>query len=148
MFDAVASALDLVDINTFEAEAAMKLENCANTYSKSYYIDFLYDTVYDNVPSKQIIRAIIRAYREGFCKERLAYSFIYTLAKSIIKMAKKHNIKIIACSGGVFQNSLLIGILTRMSKKEKINLKFNRKLSANDENISFGQLMYYQHIKN
>ena len=40
LFDAVASALDIKDVNTFEAEAAMLLENCAKTYSKSYYIDF------------------------------------------------------------------------------------------------------------
>ncbi|MGH1387892.1 carbamoyltransferase HypF [Kordia sp.] len=148
LFDAVASALNIVDINTFEAEAPMRLENCANTYSKSYYIDFLHKKTYDRVPSKYIIEAIVKAYREGFCKERLAYSFIYTLAKSIIKIAKENQIKTIACSGGVFQNSLLVSILMRMMKKEKLNLKLNRKLSANDENISFGQLMYQQHIKN
>ncbi|WP_178989447.1 carbamoyltransferase HypF [Winogradskyella schleiferi] len=148
LFDAVASALDILDINTFEAEAPMLLENCANTYSKSYYIDFLHKKEYDEVPSKLIINAILKAHREGFCKERLVYSFIYTLAKSIIKMAKKYEFKIIACSGGVFQNALLVSILSQIAKKEDINLKFNCKLSSNDENISFGQLMYQQHIKN
>ena len=54
----------------------------------------------------------------------------------------------IACSGGVFQNALLVSMLSLMAKKDKINLKLNCKLSANDENISFGQLMYHQHIKN
>ncbi|WP_157663377.1 carbamoyltransferase HypF [Gilvibacter sp. SZ-19] len=148
LFDAAASALDLVDINTFEAEAAMRLEDCANTYSKSYYIDFLHDTTYNEIPSQYILKKLIKAYREGFCKERLAYSFIYTLAKSIIRVAKKNQINMIACSGGVFQNALLVSMLSLMAKKDKINLKLNCKLSANDENISFGQLMYHQHIKN
>ena len=147
LFDAVASALDILDINTFEAEAAILLESCANTYSKSYYIDFLHEETYDKIPSKKIIQAIIKAYREGLCKERLSYSFIYTLAKIIIKKAKTNNIKTIACSGGVFQNTLLVSILKLMTKKEGMNLKLNRKLSANDENISFGQWMYHQHIK-
>lgn len=148
LFDAVASALDIIDLNTFEAEAAMLLENCAAGYTKNNPIDFLHNDNYIEIPSRKIIEAIIKAYKNGLSKEHLAYSFIYTLAKTIIKMAKAHNMKIVACSGGVFQNSLLINILTQMSKKGKINFKFNRKLSANDENISFGQLMYYQHIKN
>ena len=148
LFDAVASALDIVDINTFEAEAAMQLENCAGRYSGSNYIDFLQETTYENIPSKQLIQTIVKAYREGFDKEQLAYSFIYTLAKSVIKMAKKNHVKIIASSGGVFQNALLVSILSQMAKKERISLKLNRKLSVNDENISFGQLMYYDHIKN
>lgn len=148
LFDAVASALNIKDINTFEAEDPMLLENCALTYSKSYYIDFLHNVDYDKVPSKLIIEVLIKAYNEGFCKELLAYSFIYTLAKSIITLSKKHNTNTIACSGGVFQNSLLIKILSRLCRSHKINLKINRKLSVNDENISFGQLMYFQNIKN
>jgi len=148
LFDAVASVLDIADINTFEAEAAMLLENCANLYYKSYYIDFLHEETYDKIPAKKIIQAIVKACREGFCKERLAYSFIYTLAKTIIKTAKANQIKTIACSGGVFQNALLVSILNQMTKKEGMHLILNRKLSANDENISFGQWMYHQHIKN
>ncbi len=148
LFDAVASALDLVDLNTFEAEAAMQLETCAKSYSKSYYIDFLYKKNYGKIPSNHIVQSIVKAYNEGFCKERLAYSFIYTLAKCILNVAKTNEIKTVACSGGVFQNSLLVFMLNQMTKKENINLKLNCKLSANDENISFGQLMYHQHIKN
>ncbi len=148
LFDAVASALDIKDVNTFEAEAPMLLENCALTYSKSYYINFLHNVDFEIVPSRLIIERLIKAHNEGFCKERLAYSFIYTLAKSIIKLSRKHNINTIACSGGVFQNNLLLDMLAKLSKNHKIKLKLNRKLSANDENISFGQLMYFQNIKN
>ena len=108
LFDAVASALDLVDLNTFEAEAAMQLETCAKSYSKSYYIDFLYKKNYGKIPSNHIVQSIVKAYNEGFCKERLAYSFIYTLAKCILNVAKTNEIKTVACSGGVFQNSLLV----------------------------------------
>lgn len=148
LFDAVAAALNIKDINTFEAEAALMLENYAFGYTKSYYIDFLQDVEYDVIPSKLIIGSIIEAFKKGFCKKRLAYSFIYTLAKSIIKLSLKYNVKNIACSGGVFQNSLLVSILTQLSKNQKVKLKLNRKLSVNDENISFGQLMYFQNITN
>ena len=126
----------------------MLLEDCASIYSKSYYIDFLHNIPYDTIPSKKIAEAVLKAYREGFCKERLAFSFIYTLAKSIITLSRKHQTTIIACSGGVFQNALLVSVLSKLCKSHKKVLKINCKLSSNDENISFGQLMYFQNIKN
>ena len=86
--------------------------------------------------------------KKGEKTNKLAASFIYTLALSIIKISEKENIKTIACSGGVFQNSVLVKMLSEMTEKSNIVLKINCKLSPNDENISFGQLMYYQHCKN
>lgn len=149
LFDAVASALDITDINTFEAEAAMRLENCARTSVNLDNVDLLAHIDYDKIPSKLLLKIILKAYKEdGISKAIVARSFIYTLAKSILKVAHKNGIKIIACSGGVFQNTVLVSMLHKMAEKEEIKLKLNRKLSSNDENISFGQLMYYQHIKN
>jgi hydrogenase maturation protein HypF len=149
LFDAVASALDITDTNTFEAEAAMRLENCAASLSNANCIDFLEDEVYDQIPSKLLLKKVLKAYqKDGHSKALIAQSFIYTLAKSVIKITKKNHIKTIACSGGVFQNALLVSMLHEMAEKAEINIKLNRKLSSNDENISFGQLMYYENIKN
>ena len=149
LFDAVASALDIIDINSYEAEAAMLLEDCANSYKNEDYVDLLEFKNYDTIPSKLLLQIVTKAYKlDGTSKAYIASSFIYTLTKLIVREALKNNIKTIACSGGVFQNSLLIKMLIERAKDENINLKFNRKLSANDENISFGQLMFYQNIKN
>ncbi len=148
LFDAVAAALDIVDINSYEAEAAMLLENCANNYKGEEWINFSQHRTHQEIPSSLIVQKILTAYRHGASKEFIAYSFIYTLANIIIEIGKENNTRIIACSGGVFQNSILLSILRNLAKKEKINIKINRKLSPNDENISFGQLMYHQHIKN
>ncbi|MEM6515943.1 MAG: carbamoyltransferase HypF [Bacteroidota bacterium] len=148
LFDAVASALDLADMNTFEGEAAILLENCANRYKGSDCIDFTKKDSSTIISPKFILESILNAYHNGLSKERLAFSFIYTLARIIVRFSTKNHIKIITCSGGVFQNATLISILKQMCKKQKIELKLNRKLSPNDENISFGQLMYHLFIKN
>lgn len=148
LFDAAASALDLIDINSFEAEAAILLEQCASNYTEGHPIDFLNEVESDTVPSREILQQLIEAYQSGAPKEKLAYSFIYTLAETIIRTAKQNDFKTIACSGGVFQNALLINILRKASIRENIQLKLNQKLSSNDENISFGQFMYHQYIKN
>lgn len=148
LFDAVASALHIVDINTFEAEAAMRLEDCAHSYSEEECIDFLAGKDYDEIPSKEIITALVNAKKEGDSNSKLAFSFLYTLAKIIITVAQKNALKIIVCSGGVFQNSVLCKLLLHLTQKEGMDLKLNRKLSSNDENISFGQVMYHLNIKN
>ena len=149
LFDAVASVLDLTDINSYEAEAAMLLENCANKYTGNEYVDLLEFKEYNNVPSKLILQIITKAYKiDKISKAHIAASFIYTLTKIIIDEALKNKVRTIVCSGGVFQNSVLISMLLKIAEKENIEIKINRKLPSNDENISFGQLMYYQNIKN
>lgn len=143
LFDAVASALELADYNTYEAEASMQLEQCAIRYSGAEPIDFLKGIAYNKIPSAYIVNQIFMHYKQGFHKAYLAYSFIYTLAQCIIRVAKDNNSKIIACSGGVFQNSILV----KMLLEAPVNIKLHQQLSPNDENIAFGQLQYFQHIK-
>ena len=147
LFDAVASLLGIIDVTSYEGEAAMLLENQARMYVGNDEVDFLAGVVFENIPTKTIIQNIHQAMVDGFSIPRIANSFIHTLARVIFNIAKQHNFSCIACSGGVFQNAVLIEKLIKLAENSGIKLKFNRILSSNDENISFGQLSYYQHIK-
>lgn len=148
LFDAVASLLDIIDKTSYEGEAAMLLENQALNYGGDDFIDFLEGLQYEIIPSKTLITNISKAKEEGISKVKIANSFIHTLALVILKITQQNDYKIIACSGGVFQNSVLVKKLSELSQNQGVKLKINRILSSNDENISFGQLCYYQHIKN
>ncbi|QLG44052.1 carbamoyltransferase HypF [Costertonia aggregata] len=148
LFDAVTSLLLDIDTTSYEGEAAMLLENQARNYKGTDYIDFLFGVDYQKVPIKIITQNIQKAIFKGYSKARIANSFIYTLALAIIKVAEQNNFSRIACSGGVFQNAVLVEKLLQMAEKKGFELKFNRILSSNDENISIGQLWYHQHIKN
>jgi len=148
LFDAVSSLLIEIDTNTYEGEAAMILENHAKLYKGKEYIDFLQDVDYETIPSGILLRAIKELKQNGVETARLANSFIHTLSLLILKIAAQNKFKIIACSGGVFQNAILVEKLLQMAKKTGIVLKFNRILSSNDESISLGQLWYHQLIKN
>ena len=77
----------------------------------------------------------------------IALNFHYTLIKSIEKIAIQNNCNILAFSGGVFQNALLIDLLWTFLPKD-FCLHIHETISPNDENISFGQLNYYLNIKN
>ncbi|WP_422858752.1 carbamoyltransferase HypF [Flagellimonas sp. S174] len=145
-FDAVASLLDVLDVSTYEGEAALRLENLARQY-KGECIDLLKNQSFEKVPSKMILEHLIALKTEGESKAKLAASFMYTLARVVIKMAKTLEISTIACSGGVFQNRFLVKALRDMARNNGFTLYFNQEVSSNDENIALGQLAYYQNIK-
>lgn len=147
LFDAVASALNLVDINNYEAEAAMHLEKCAWEYDGADLINFLEGiSITKEIPTDKILINIFTALKSGENTNKIAASFIFTLAQCIITLSQIKKIDTIACSGGVFQNSYLVKTLDELCEMNEKKLKLNCKLSSNDENISFGQIMYYQNI--
>lgn len=144
LFDAVASLLNICDYNTYEGEAAILLESVVTHYEldecKSYCL--LIDS--EVIPTETIFNNLVEDFNNGNSKENIVTNFLFTLATIIFQVAKFQNTKKIACSGGVFQNTVLIDMLIEMANTE-YKLYFNRNLSPNDENISFGQIMYYVH---
>jgi hydrogenase maturation protein HypF len=144
LFDAVASALNLADLNYYESQAAMLLERCASAYTGTAPCNFLEAKSCKKLPASFLVNEIFKKFKEGYDKSFLAYSFMYTLVKFIEKIAKDQDIKTIACSGGVFQNSILVTELL----KSPFDVKFHKQLSPNDENIAHGQLQYFQYILN
>ncbi len=147
LFDAVASLLDICDYNSYEGEAAILLENQIEKYNlsicKSYHSNFDNNTI----KTKLIIKNINSDLKKGVDKQKIITNFIFTLAEIILQIAKQNNYKKIALSGGVFQNTILIDILKELSS-DKFDLFFNINLAPNDENISFGQMMYYLNCEN
>jgi hydrogenase maturation protein HypF len=145
LFDAVASLLNITDFNSYEGEAAILLENSIGNYDLKNCKNYLNST--DVISGNEIISAIYKDIQQGNSTKNMIANFLFTLATSILNIAKKHQFKHIACSGGVFQNTTLVDMFLELAPKE-IKLYFHKELSPNDENISFGQLMYYLHIKN
>lgn len=146
LFDAVASLLDICDKNTYEGEAAILLENLVLDYDIKSCKSYLND-IENGIYPKEIISKIYTDIKLGEPRAQIIANFLFTLAFLILEMAKNKNYKHIALSGGVFQNTTLMDMLLELVPKE-IKLYFHKELSPNDENISFGQIMYYLHIKN
>lgn len=147
LFDAVAALLLNINTVSYEGEAAMRLEELAMRHKGHAPVSLLPTEWHTHVPTKLLLTNILAAMEKGKDKAFLAHSFIYSLAMAIVQFAKRKKYALVACSGGVFQNALLVQELTALAEGEGLKLKFNRILSCNDENISFGQLCYYQHIK-
>jgi len=146
VFDAVSSLLLDIDYHTFEAEASMKLEHSASKYyysnkitlSDSYlkgaeipanFLAFLMACIIDDLNQKNSIPLI-------------ATKFHITLVDYIVKTALKHQMKKLAFSGGVFQNTLLVDMLFDLVDTTVYTLFFQKEFSPNDEGLAFGQLIY------
>lgn len=148
IFDAVASLLDLLDKQTFEGEAAMRLEILATQYFEEHGLDFsssyfLEGAHYYRIPTQSLMTNIIMDLQKGKTKAFIAAKFHFSLVKLIKIVATNLKITRIAFSGGVFQNSLLIDLILQYLA-EDFKLYFHQQLAPNDENISFGQLVCHQ----
>ncbi|WP_298265445.1 carbamoyltransferase HypF [uncultured Lutibacter sp.] len=146
LFDAVASLLNITDYNTYEGEAAILMENLITNYDLKTCKNYL-NNLENEISSTQIIKYIYQDIQNGVSKENCIANFLFTLASTILKIATTNHYKHIAFSGGVFQNTILVDMLIELVPKE-IKLYFHKQLAPNDENISFGQMMYYLNIKN
>jgi len=144
LFDAVASLLNITDYNSYEGAAAILLENQVQGYNIEKCRSYLNNAKFS---AKNIIRNIYKDIGKGISNEEIIINFLFTLASFIIEKAKNNDYKNVALSGGVFQNTTLVDVLIELAPEE-IKLYFHKDLSPNDENISFGQMMYYFHIKN
>lgn len=146
LFDAVAALLRVSSRNTYEGESAMKLEAMGTAFleSNTDYRPVLLDIDFS---LKSYLISLELHLAKGRIVEELVVDFIATLANQIIALAQQKRIKHVACSGGVFQNTLLIDFLIEFANKVQINLYFNRESSPNDSGISIGQLYHSKNIK-
>ncbi len=147
IFDGVASLLNLCDKQTFEGEAAMLLQEEASSYferngwdiEQSYFMD---NADHTHIPTALLMKGIIKDLQQKKPVPFIAAKFHYSLVHLIDIIAMNAGIIRLAFSGGVFLNSILIDLLQYHLSK-KYNLYFHKELSPNDENISFGQMVYY-----
>jgi hydrogenase maturation protein HypF len=151
IFDAVSSLLEITDYNTFEGEAAMKLEAVAIKYLedrkdfKESYSVFLSDS--GIIKTSELFSGIVADMIKGCESGYIAAKFHMTLVQIIGKFLSRFNYQKVVFSGGVFQNNLLVDLIIR-TLSDKYSVYFHKHLSSNDECIPFGQLTAYQVLRN
>ena len=141
LFDAVAALLDLCDVNEFESQAAILLEQQAAVFLENNKISledgyhFRIDTGSFEAP----LSAMLHDLKSGISRGEIAARFHLGVVRMISEMARSQQISRIAFSGGVFQNALLNDlILTHLN--DEFTLYFHRQLSPNDESLPLGQI--------
>ena len=102
-----------------------------------------HEWIHENpVSIKPLISEIVEDIVQKKHKAEIAARFHVKLVLLIKKIAVPFNCTKICFSGGVFQNEVLTYVATKILG-DQYQLYFHNNLPANDENISFGQLIHY-----
>jgi len=147
LIDGLASMLGVCQFNTYEGEAAMKLEALAaqnRHHSFEYYpIPLINNRLKHDVMLPYIFEDLEK--RLDTCA--IAWKIFCSLARCIETVIDAFPFKQVAFSGGVFQNELLTELVIELLS-QKHELYFHHQLSPNDECIGFGQIACYEIQKN
>ncbi|MBI5559924.1 MAG: carbamoyltransferase HypF, partial [Deltaproteobacteria bacterium] len=155
LFDAVSALLGIVDISTFEAEAAITLEKaaagCKTPPGRVYPFEIKEREVIE-VDATPLVKAICDDIKKGTDIPAVAAVFHNTVAEMIVETAKmlreESAVDIIVLSGGVFQNFILLKRAVERLKREGFNVYHNEKVPINDGGISMGQaVVAWENIK-
>lgn len=146
LFDAAAALLGLSLRSSYEGEAAMLLEQRAVEGFKKYGLQENFGVekaVSSALSASDVLLPLVRGKQQGENVDILAAQFHLRLVRWAERVAEEQQVRYVACSGGVFQNGLLVDLLTDRIGNT-YNLLFHRQLSPNDEHIALGQLILHQ----
>jgi len=143
LFEAVGAMLTGIKTNEYEGHSAIAMELLAkHTLSVPYSFSIEDDTI--NIDN--MITEIMYDVKKGIDPSFISYRFHNTIAEIInyccLVMAEEGVGKDVVLSGGVFQNTLLLGLTIEKLKNSNLNPVIHKKVPPNDACISLGQVYY------
>lgn len=140
LFDAVAAILGLRDTVTYEAQAAIELEQVADLHERGTYA-LAVDG--ERIDAGALVRAVVADLLAGVGVPAIAARFHRALADVVtrvcLRLREEHALSTVALSGGVFQNSLLLAHTLDGLDREGFTVLTHRQVPCHDGGISLGQ---------
>jgi hydrogenase maturation protein HypF len=145
LFDAVAAVLGLRDAVTYEGQAAVELEQCADvTETGSYAVPVQAGSTLQ-VLGAELVRSVVEDRVAGRSVPVVAARFHNAMADVVVDVCSRlrevHGLRVVALSGGVFQNALLSTLVSKRLHALGLTALTHRRVPANDGGIALGQLM-------
>ncbi len=145
LFDAVAAALGICRTRTYEGQPALELEMAAHPEEDGFYaaaFQSLGDPLILDTPA--LFRAAVADYLSGTTSARIAarfhHSLAHLLAQACVHLRERTGLGLVALSGGVFQNALLLINLQKLLKEQGFEVLTHKLAPPNDGCISLGQV--------
>lgn len=136
LFDAISSFADILQVQTYEGETGLQIEQ---NYDKSIISSYTYEIFEEEIDLRPMIKEIINEKD----KKLICSKFINTLVNLILEISNIYKNFPVVLSGGVFQNKILLEFLLDEFEKEGREFYFNIDIPSNDGGISIGQI-YHQ----
>lgn len=145
LFDCVAAILNIRCVITYDAQAAIELENILDTKVEdgySYTIDEE-NGIYQ-VDYKSILLGILNDIENKMAPASISAKFHNTIGNLTIdlvcKLSDRYGVKIVVLSGGVFENNYLLTYILKGLHEKDMKVYYNQQIPTNDSGISVGQL--------
>lgn len=144
-FDCIAVMLGLISEITYEAEAAINLENIAAKDVKARYQYYIKEGDPIIIEVKDILGAVMKDIRRGVSLSTISAKFHNTVAHFSLDVARKlskiYRVKKVCFSGGVFQNHYLLNLMIDTFQDAGFKVYVHHRLPTNDGCISYGQVI-------
>jgi len=144
LFDAVSALLGVRELVHYEGQAAIELEQMADSGEKGEYpLEITEEEGIFVLNPDPVITAIVEAIKKGEAPGAISACFHNSMARGIVQMAlqmkEKTGLSEIILSGGVFQNHLLMGKVYDLLEVEDFMVYIHHKVPPNDGGIALGQ---------
>ena len=143
LFDAISAILGICNVSTYEGEAAMKLQSCAEKNGQWTVVSVQKNSLLN---TDKIFEEILLKRLEGCNVNFLAKFFHESLAEFIAdtceQIKNRYGVKTVALSGGVFQNSLLTSLTVAKLNLRGFKVLLNKMIPPNDGGICIGQAAF------
>ena len=157
LFDAVSVILDVCLINTYEAEAPMMLQACAENYivehSENECPDLKCMINYDEdediyvADTLRLFADVVKCKNAGCDAGAVAFSFHRAVADMVVQMigrvCEREEAKgvPVALSGGTMNNKLLLGMIIDGLDMKRYEYYINEQVEAGDGGLTLGQML-------
>jgi hydrogenase maturation protein HypF len=146
LFDATSSLLGLCHHAGYEAQAAMELQwaaEAALARDPHAAPPYRFGLTGPELQPAPVLRAIVADRRAGLATGALAAGFHVAVARAVgdaaTSVRARTGIEVVALSGGVFQNTLLLGLARVELAARGFTVLTHRQLPPNDGGLALGQ---------
>jgi hydrogenase maturation protein HypF len=145
LFDAVAAATGICRQRTYEGQPALEVEMAAESGEQGYYpVPIQQEGETLVLDTLALFRGVVSDCLAGQDKASIAGRFHQSLAEGLTEMCLtlrvRTGLNLIALSGGVFQNGLLLRQLKTRLDGQGFEVLIHRLVPPNDGGISLGQV--------
>jgi hydrogenase maturation protein HypF len=143
LFDAVAALLGVRDTINYEGQAAVELEQLADTAERGAYAAAITAQQPFLIAGRDLVRAAAEDLAAGVATSVVAARFHNGVADLItggcLLLRERHGLSTVALSGGVFQNLLLLHATVSRLEAQRFAVLVHSRVPCNDGGISLGQ---------
>jgi len=140
LFDAAAGLLGVSETQSFEAQAAIQLQELAQRHGQTLTLEDGYRIAEDGVLDFLPLLTVLADCRDADYGAALFHATLTAaLAEWLERAAQRHNIADVALGGGCFHNNILLSTLSDRLVAQGLQVLTAQRMQPNDSAISLGQ---------